>query len=41
MPLWLSENLFKQLGNDYTLPAEELRVRQHMLQSAVVCYTEG
>lgn len=34
-------SLFRQLGDDVNLPAEELRVRQHMLQSAVVCYTEG
>lgn len=33
--------LLRQFGDDFTLPAEELRVRQHMLQSAVVCYTEG
>lgn len=29
------------IGDGFTLPAEELRVRQHMLQPAVVCYTEG
>lgn len=29
------------MGDGFTLPAEELRVRQHMLQPAVVCYTEG
>lgn len=36
--------VFGESGGEFTsvsLPAEQLGVRQHMLQSAVVGYTEG